>query len=212
MRHDGTRRTYRGVRTQIPPSDTQLWTAGIEGDEAAFGQLFHRHARAVYNHAFRLCGSWSVAEDATQTTFVTAWRRRRAARLVDGSVLPWLLVVATNAIRTEHRSRRRWHALLRRVPPEPEGTSDLADEVTDRLHDEQRMQDLLALVRKLPRAEREAIALCVWSGVPYAQAATILGVTEGAVRSRVSRARSRLARTVATQKQRTAPTRKQEER
>ncbi|MDW5323169.1 RNA polymerase sigma factor [Plantactinospora sp. KLBMP9567] len=189
------------MRTDIPPSDTQLWTAGTDGDETAFGQLFERHARAVYNHAFRLSGSWSVAEDATQTTFVTAWRRRGEARLVDGSVLPWLLVVATNATRTEHRSRRRWHALLRRIPPEPEGTSDPADEVADRLHDEQRMRDLLALVRKLPRAEREAIALCVWSGVPYAQAATILGVTEGAVRSRVSRARARLARMVATRRQ-----------
>ncbi|MGN9912538.1 RNA polymerase sigma factor [Phytohabitans sp. LJ34] len=185
------------MRIEVPPSDTQLLAAGTAGDEAAFGQLFERHARAVYNHAFRLCGSWSVAEDVTQTTFVTAWRRRREVRLVDGSVLPWLLVVATNAARTEHRSRRRWHALLRRVPPEPEGTSDPADEVADRLRDEQRMRDLLALVRKLPRAEREALALCVWSGVGYPQAAAILGVTEGAVRSRVSRARSRLARMVA---------------
>jgi RNA polymerase sigma-70 factor (ECF subfamily) len=129
---------------------------------------------------------------------VTAWRRRRDARLVDGSVLPWLLVIATNAARTEHRSRRRWHALLRRVPPEAEGTPDPADEVADRLRDEQRMRELLALVRKLPRAEREALALCVWSGVAYPQAAAILGVTEGAVRSRVSRARARLARMVAT--------------
>jgi RNA polymerase sigma-70 factor (ECF subfamily) len=185
------------VRTHVPPTDTELWTAGTEGDEAAFGQLFERHSRAVYNHAFRLCGSWSVAEDVTQTTFVTAWRRRRDTRLVDGSVLPWLLVVATNAARTEHRSRRRWQALLRRVPPEPEGASDHAEEVADRLADEQRMRGLLALVRKLPRAEREALALCVWSGVAYPQAAAILGVSEGAVRSRVSRARARLARMVA---------------
>jgi RNA polymerase sigma-70 factor (ECF subfamily) len=182
------------VRIQTPATDAELWTAG---DADAFGQLFARHARAVYNHAFRLCGSWSVAEDVTQNTFATAWRRRRDARLVDGSVLPWLLVVATNTARTEHRSRRRWQALLRRVPPEPEGTCDPADEVADRLRDEQRMRDLLALVRKLPRAEREALALCVWSAVPYPQAAAILGVSEGAVRSRVSRARSRLARMVA---------------
>lgn len=184
------------MRIQTPATDTELWTAG---DAAAFGQLFERHARAVYNHAFRLCGSWSVAEDVTQTTFATAWRRRRDARLVDGSVLPWLLVVATNSARTEHRSRRRWQALLRRVPPEPEGAPDLADDVADRLRDEQRMRELLALVRKLPRAEREALALCVWSGVAYPQAAITLGVTEGAVRSRVSRARARLARMVATQ-------------
>jgi DNA-directed RNA polymerase specialized sigma24 family protein len=149
-RHGRAGRSYRGVRIQTPATDTELWTAG---DAAAFGQLFERHARAVYNHAFRLCGSWSVAEDVTQTT----------------------------------------------LPPEPEGAPDLADDVADRLRDEQRMRELLALVRKLPRAEREALALCVWSGVAYPQAAITLGVTEGAVRSRVSRARARLARMVATQ-------------
>jgi RNA polymerase sigma-70 factor (ECF subfamily) len=186
------------VRTQTRPSDEQLWSACAEGDEVAFGQLFERHSRAVYNHAFRLTGSWTLAEDVTQATFVTAWRRRRAARMVDGSALPWLLVVATNAAHTERRSVRRWYALLRRVPPEPEAGSDPADDVPARVDDERRMAYLLALVRRLPPAEREAVALCVWSGVPYPQAATVLGISEGAVRSRVSRARTRLARMVAT--------------
>jgi RNA polymerase sigma-70 factor (ECF subfamily) len=47
--------------TQTEPTDLDLWTAVAGGDEAAFGMLFDRHSRAVYNHAFRLCGSWSVA-------------------------------------------------------------------------------------------------------------------------------------------------------
>jgi RNA polymerase sigma-70 factor (ECF subfamily) len=55
------------------------------------------------------------------------------------------------------------------------------------------MARVLAAVRKLPRAEREAVALCLWSGVSYPDAAAVLGVTEVAVRSRVSRARARLA-------------------
>ena len=58
------------------PPDQQLCSAASAGDEAAFGRLFERHHRAVYNHAFRLTGSWTVAEDVTQATFVTAWRRR----------------------------------------------------------------------------------------------------------------------------------------
>lgn len=179
------------------PTDEQLWSACTSGDQGAFGALFERHSRAVYNHAFRLTGSWSAAEEVMQATFVTAWRRRKAARVVDGSALPWLLVVATNTARTERRAARRWHALLRRMPPEPETVPDPADDVPARLDDERRMTELLALVRQLPRAEREAIALCVWSGVPYPQAAAILGVGEGAVRSRVSRARARLARMMA---------------
>jgi RNA polymerase sigma-70 factor (ECF subfamily) len=181
----------------MQPTDQQLCSAAATGDETAFGQLFERHSRAVYNHAFRLTGSWSVAEDITQATFLTAWRRRGQARVVDGSVVPWLLVVATNTVRTERRSTRRWLALLRRVPPERDTAADPADDLADRLDDERRVAYLLTLVHRLTQAEREAVALCVWSGVPYAQAATLLGITETAVRSRVSRARAHLTDLVA---------------
>lgn len=164
------------------------------GDEAAFGRLFDRYSRAVYNHAFRLSGSWTTAEDATQATFLVAWRRCGDAHLVDGSALPWLLVVTTNAVRSEWRSARRWLALLRRLPGERHADGDLADDVAARLDDERRMSEILAVVRRLSPAEREAVALCLWSGVSYADAAAVWGISEVAVRSRVSRARSRLAR------------------
>ena len=175
----------------MQPPDQQLCSAASAGDEAAFGLLFERHHRAVYNHAFRLTGSWTVAEDVTQATFVTAWRRRGEARVVEESVLPWLLVVAGNTVRTERRSARRWRALLSRTPMPPHA-ADPADDVAGRLDDERRVAQLLRLVARLTRAEREAVALCIWSGVTYPQAAAVLGITETAVRSRVSRARSRL--------------------
>ncbi|WP_446218605.1 RNA polymerase sigma factor [Micromonospora sp. IBHARD004] len=184
------------MTSQIQPSDQDLWSAIAASDEIAFGRLFDRYARAVYNHAFRLTGSWTLAEDVTQSTFLVAWRRRGEAGLVDGLALPWLLVVATNATRTEWRSARRWLAALRRLPPEREADVDPASDVAARLDDERQMAKILAVVRRLPRAEREAVALCLWSGVPYGEAATVLGISEGAVRSRVSRARARLARMV----------------
>lgn len=182
----------------MQPPDHQLCSAISAGDDQAFGQLFDRYHRAVYNHAFRLTGSWTSAEDVTQATFVTAWRRRDQARVVDGSVLPWLLVVANNTVRTERRSARRWLALIRRVPPENDTIADPGEDVTARLDDEQRVAQLLKLVARLSRAEREAVALCLWSGVAYPQAAAVLGITETALRSRVSRARARLTAMVAT--------------
>ncbi|SCE96136.1 RNA polymerase sigma factor [Micromonospora mirobrigensis] len=182
------------MRHQVRPSDEELWCSIAAGDESAFGRLFDRYSRPVYNHAFRLTGSWSTAEDVTQATFLVAWRRRHDARLVDGSALPWLLVVATNAVRSEWRSARRWLALLRRLPAERYADGHLADEVAARLDDERRMAEVLSVVRGLPPAEREAVALCLWSGVSYPDAAAVLGISEVAVRSRVSRARSRLAR------------------
>ncbi|MFG1885957.1 RNA polymerase sigma factor [Micromonospora sp. NPDC049102] len=182
------------MRHQVRPSDEELWSSIAAGDELAFGRLFDRYSRAVYNHVFRLTGSWSTAEDVTQATFLVAWRRRDDARLVDGSALPWLLVVATNAVRSEWRSARRWLALLRRLPAERYADGEIADEVAARLDDERRMTEVLAVARRLPPAEREAVALCLWSGVSYPDAAAVLGISEVAVRSRVSRARSRLAR------------------
>ncbi|MFI7247280.1 RNA polymerase sigma factor [Micromonospora chalcea] len=184
------------MTSQIQPSDQDLWSAIAASDEVAFGRLFDRYAQAVYNHVFRLTGSWTLAEDVTQSTFLVAWRRRGEAGPVDGLVLPWLLVVATNATRTEWRSARRWLAALRRLPPQREADADLAGDVAGRLDDERQMARILAVIRRLPRAEREAVALCLWSGVPYGEAAKVLGISEGAVRSRVSRARARLARLV----------------
>ncbi|MBB2944119.1 RNA polymerase sigma-70 factor (ECF subfamily) [Actinoplanes lutulentus] len=158
-----------------------------------FGDMFDRYSRAVYNHAFRLTGSWSTAEDVTQATFLTAWRRRADIRLVDGSPLPWLLVTAGHQARDEQRTLTRWRNRLRKAPP-PETVADPADDVANRLDDERRMGEVLAAVRRLPAAEREAVALCLWSNLSYAEAASALDITETAVRSRVSRARSRLTR------------------
>lgn len=142
------------MTTQTEPSDPDLWNAVAGGDEASFGALFDRHSRAVYNHAFRLSGSWSVAEDVTQATFLAAWRKRGEVRLVHDTALPWLLVVAGNHVRTEWRSARRRRALLGRVSAEHD--PDPADDVAGRLDDERRMREILPAIRRLPRAEREA--------------------------------------------------------
>jgi RNA polymerase sigma factor (sigma-70 family) len=173
-------------------SDRELWERAAAGDGNAFGLLFDRHARAVYNHCFRLTASWSTAEDLTSAVFLQAWRRRGRVVVAGDSSRGWLLAVATNIVRDERRSVRRRLALLRRLPA-PVAVADPADDVAGRLDDERRMAAVLAALRRLPRGEQEAVALCLWAGVGYREAAAALGVAEGTVRSRVSRARSRLA-------------------
>lgn len=175
-----------------PADDRALWAAAASGDRDAFGALFDRHARAVYNHCFRLAGNWAVAEDAAAATFLSAWRHRHDTTLTRDSALPWLLTVATNTVRTEHRSLRRQAAVRHRAGPAP-NVPDHAEGVVDRLDDERRMRWLLEAAQSLPRAEREALTLCVWSGVSYADAAQVLGISESSVRSRISRARAHLS-------------------
>jgi RNA polymerase sigma-70 factor, ECF subfamily len=84
------------------PSDVELWDRAVDGDPGAFGVLFERHARGVYNHCFRRTASWADAEELTSTVFVEAWRRRREVRPIGSSARPWLLGVANNLLRN-HR-------------------------------------------------------------------------------------------------------------
>jgi RNA polymerase sigma factor (sigma-70 family) len=172
------------------PTDAELWRLAASGEPAAFGVLFERHGRAVYNFCFRRTANWAAAEDLTSIVFLEAWRRRSEVRLNDGRALPWLLGVATNVLRNRRRSERRHRAALARLPLER--GPDFADDVDGRLDDERRMRETLSAVAKLPGREQEVIALCAWGGLSYEDAALALRLPVGTVRSRLSRARARL--------------------
>jgi RNA polymerase sigma-70 factor (ECF subfamily) len=167
-------------------SDIELWD-----DPTSFGVLFERHARSVYNHCFRRTASWADAEELMSAVFVEAWRRRRDVRPINGSALPWLLGVANNLLRNHQRSLRRHRAALSRLPT-PGHQPDPADDVAGRLADEQAMRRVLADVERLPPRHQEVLALCAWAELTYQEAAEVLDVPVGTVRSRLARARARL--------------------
>jgi RNA polymerase sigma-70 factor, ECF subfamily len=173
-----------------PPNDAELWRRAARGDASAFGVLFERHSRAVYNFCFRRTGNWTAAEDLTSIVFLEAWRRRKEVRLKDGRALPWLLGVAVNVLRNRRRSERRHRAAIERLPTQP--SIDFADDADGRLDDESRMCETLRTIAKLPRREQEVLALCVWAGLSYEDAALALRLPVGTVRSRLSRARVRV--------------------
>ncbi|MEV4625921.1 RNA polymerase sigma factor [Micromonospora sp. NPDC049523] len=172
--------------------DLDLLAQAESGTGAAFGEIFRRHSDAVYNHCFRRLGSWSSAEDATSLVFLETWRGRARAVGVDGSLLPWLLGVANNVVRNVARAARRYDAAQFRLPAGPV-EPDHADEVASRLDDERRMREVLRRIATLGADEQDVVALVLMSGLSYAQAAVALGVPVGTVRSRLSRARERLA-------------------
>jgi RNA polymerase sigma factor (sigma-70 family) len=161
-----------------------------QGDADALAALFRRHANVIYNYCFRRLGDWGAAEDVVSIVFLEAWRRRDAD-VRPGKVLPWLYGIATNVVRNRRRSERRYAAALRRLPPDGPAP-DPADDVVARADDERRMKRLLGRVSELPQGEQDVLALCVWSELSYEDAASALGLPIGTVRSRLSRARSRL--------------------
>lgn len=175
--------------------DTNLRKRIRAGDHDAFGELFDAYARSVYNHAFRLTGDWSAAEDVVSLTFLDAWRLRDKVDEEGGSLRPWLLGVATNVTRNTRRAARRHAAAVARLPRD-EVERDFADEVAGRLDDTAQLALVRTALALLKRPEREVLALCVWSGLDYPAAAEALGVPVGTVRSRLSRARTKLAKHV----------------
>lgn len=172
-------------------TDDELWQRAVAGDADAFGVLFERHGRALYNFLFRLCGDWSEAEDLTSATFLVAYRRRGCSNVEEGKVLPWLYGVALNAARNRRRSLRRGRLALGRAGA-PRAEHDIGPDALARIDAERRMRELLPLIRSLPRRERDVLSLCGLGGLSYEDAAAALGVPVGTVRSRLSRARARL--------------------
>ncbi|MFF2329908.1 MULTISPECIES: RNA polymerase sigma factor [unclassified Streptomyces] len=163
------------------------------GDRQTFADLYEDYARTVYNHALRMTGDWSTAEDVMAETFLAAWRTRERLEPDGGSLRPWLLGIATHKAENANRSRRRRLAFLARHR-EPPAAADFAQETAGRIDDARRLVAVHAALSRLRRHEREVLALCVWSGLDYAEAAQALGIPVGTVRSRLSRARARLRR------------------
>jgi RNA polymerase sigma-70 factor, ECF subfamily len=179
-----------GHEQAVEVDDSVLWSRARTGDCDAFGMLFERHARAIYNFCFRRIGNWATAEDLVSIVFLQAWRRLDKP-LPRGKELPWLFGIATNVVRNRRRAERRHAAALRHLP-QPSPDPNFADDSNQRVDDEELMGRALGLVARLPRREQEVFALCAWSELSYEDAAIALRIPVGTVRSRLSRARARL--------------------
>jgi RNA polymerase sigma-70 factor (ECF subfamily) len=165
-------------------SDIDDWARAQSGDAEAFGRVFSRHQARVFRHCLRLLPDLEDARDAVASTFLEAWRRRGAVRMVEGSVIGWLLVTATNVSRNLVRSRRRYSALLASLPrPVADELGSSTNEVSSSVR---------AAVASLPSRQRDVVTLCLLEGFSEADAAASLQVARGTVKSRLSRARAAL--------------------
>ncbi len=89
------------------PDEASTWRRAAHGDGEAFGQVYDAHHQRVYRHALRIVLDRHDAEDVLAAAFLELWRKRASVRVVDGSVLPWLLATATNVGHNHGRTRRR---------------------------------------------------------------------------------------------------------
>ncbi|WP_454812752.1 RNA polymerase sigma factor [Paenarthrobacter nitroguajacolicus] len=168
--------------------DSQLWQRSLKGDGDSFGLLFDRHRDRVFRHAYRLTGDRHDAEDIMSTAFLELWRRRASVRLVDGSVIPWLLVTTTNVARNTRRTTFRYRKLLDSLP-RTEEVSNAADGPF--LQTEMDHEAAKAL-NTLNELDLQLVSLVIFEEYTIADAATILHLTPGAAKSRMHRARQRM--------------------
>lgn len=165
-------------------SDKELLAAHCAGNSEAFGELFRRHRDRMWAVAMRTTNDPEMAADAVQDGFVSAFRRAGSFR-GESAVTTWLHRIVVNACLDR----------LRRVRPLSELPTDDASSLADR-HDQVRSTDtrldVQAALASLPEGQRLALVLVDMHGLSVAEAAEILGVPEGTVKSRCARGRASL--------------------
>jgi RNA polymerase sigma-70 factor (ECF subfamily) len=173
-------------------SDEELWTAVARGDPDSFTTLYDRYCDRIHRFLVRRVGPQD-AEDLTVQVFLEAWRQRHNVRLhPEGGLAPWLFGVAVNLSRADLRQRRSRARLLSRVSVRTVAP-DIADEVVERQLRTERTRLAYAALGQLAENDRLVIQLCVLESLSPSQAAAALGQRPATVRSRLTRARRRLA-------------------
>jgi RNA polymerase sigma-70 factor (ECF subfamily) len=185
------------TRAAIPPdhpaqpeSDQQLIDAVLAGDPAQFNGLVMRYANRLYRFILKNIGHAALAEDLAQETFVEAFRQLPTFR-GEAKFSTWLFGIALNKIRNYiNRSPdgRQQHSPMRipRSNPASDGNP------TQLLEKKQTLLALQQAIETLPTELRESLILVAMEELPYEEAAQLLGIPVGTLKSRVHRARDLL--------------------
>jgi RNA polymerase sigma-70 factor (ECF subfamily) len=177
--------------------ENQFIEAAKKGDLDAFNHLVLTYQTRVYNLAYRILGDEASAEDTTQTTFLTVFKKLSSFR--GGSFLAWILRITTNQCYDALRYTKRHPT----TPLEPSGDDDDAPEspswMTDLTNQPEEMFDLSELdqaiqhcLNSLPIEYRTVAILVDVQGMDYETAAGIIKTPLGTIKSRLARARLRL--------------------
>lgn len=169
-------------------SDADLIAAHTNGDPHAFSELFRRHRDRLWAVALRTMRDHDEAADALQDAMISAFRNASSFR-AESRVTTWLHRIVVNACldRIRRRQARPTVPLPEDGPGEPATPRDLMAERDTRMA----IQDALA---ELPEDQRTAIVLVDVQGYSVAEAAELIGVVGGTVKSRCARGRLKLAK------------------
>lgn len=166
-----------------PHDEKRLIAAARKGDSRAYAALVDAHQQAIRGFLRRFTGHWADADDIAQEAFVTAWRKldRFEGR---SSFRSWVSGIGLRIARDARRSHTRAEARDSDWLAEQD-QSESAAPIEDRMALAQAMSEL-------PDDQRAAVALCLGEGFSHSEAAAILNLPLGTIKSHVTRGRERL--------------------
>jgi len=165
--------------------DRELLSAHCAGDPDAFGELFRRHRDRMWALALRTTRDPEVAADAVQEAFIAAFRHADSFR-GEAAVTTWLHRIVVNSCLD--RLRR-----IKPFVPMPDADLSVLADVRDHHHSVDVRLDVRAALHQLPEGQRMALVLVDMHGLAVAEAAVILNVAEGTIKSRCARGRAAMA-------------------
>lgn len=183
------------MTTASEQDDKSLVSLSKDGDLAAFNSLVDRYERDIYNLCYRILGDRQAAEDAAQESFLSAYRS--LARFAGGNVRSWLLRIAANQSKDELRRRKRKDraASLDQMFDTigaPVEVPDQTQSSEQAFEDKERAELLQLLLLELPEDQRKALILVDLMDHRYEEAAEVLQLSVGTVKSRIHRGRAKL--------------------
>jgi RNA polymerase sigma-70 factor (ECF subfamily) len=180
-----------------------LIAAAKRGDTRSFNQLVSQYQDMVYNVAFRILGDGEAAADASQDTFLSAYKA--VANFKGGSFKAWLLRIATNSCYDQLRvHQRRPTSSLEAIYTDTDPSSHFVNgrETPEEHALRQELGQVIQQgIQTLPPDQRTTLVLSDVQGLSYAEIAEVTGTSIGTVKSRLSRGRARLRDCLLEQKE-----------
>jgi len=170
-----------------PAADVALTQRLAAADRTALADAFDRFAPTLTRYAWALAGSKQDVEELVQDTFLTLWQKAAGLDLATTALLPWLLVVCRNHAKNQGRRNAKHDG--DELPEDLASPGDTDDA-------RERLRFVTDEIGQLAPLDRRICELCLIEGYSYTEAATMLGLSVGAVTQRVSRSRARLKKAV----------------
>ena len=175
-------------------NDAALIQRVLAGDDTAFSALVKKYQRSVHALAWRKIGDFHIAEDITQETFLKAYQKLSTLKEVQ-SFASWLYVITANQCKAWLRKKRMWTQALEDTSSAQLEQATYSGHIiaeNERMTTETQREVVKKLLAKLQESDRTVITLYYLGGMTYEEISNFMGVSVGAIKSRLHRARQRL--------------------